>query len=547
MIAPPDSNMNGPGSKASEYHEATKHSEVSVRTSGHYLDWDNKPSPFKVYTALPLQDLPTDFLKPALNALIAISTVPKDKDSAAMGVDTLAELLFFSAGITREVKVQGRGTFYFRAAPATGALYPIELYVVCKKLEGLEAGVYHFSPGDFSLSRLRGGDWTRTLSSYAGLRPDISAAPASIVLTSMAWRNSWKYQARSYRHWFWDGGVIAANLLATASSAGLRSSVVLGFEDEAVNRLLGLRARKEAAIAICPLGMSASASGQPAGGRSPDELPPPIDPDFLPLSRTEVESPDVWEAHEASGLRDFSEVITWTKSREERAPSPTAPLSDRSYPLERTLQRPDEGPDLAQAILRRGSTRRFSPEPITYEQLSNVLYYSTRGVPLGLPSRETLLETYLISNAVKGLPNGSYRLDRASGSLEQLRSGEFRDVGGYLCLGQPLFTGASAVLFLMTELGEDLRLLGDRGYRAAQFEAGVAAGRMYLASYAQGMGASGTTFYDDQVTEFFSPSASKMTPMMALGIGVPGYRARFGRVLPKRLTREQMAAGSISR
>ncbi len=162
MITQPDFDMqNGPGSKASEFHEATKHSEVSVRTSGHYLDWDNKPSPFKVYTGVPLQDLPTDFLRPALNALVSISGVPKEKDSTAMGVDTLAELLFFSAGITREVKVQGRGTFYFRAAPATGALYPIELYVVCKNLEGLEAGVYHFSPGDFSLSLLRSGDWTQ--------------------------------------------------------------------------------------------------------------------------------------------------------------------------------------------------------------------------------------------------------------------------------------------------------------------------------------------------------------------------------------------------
>src|SRR5208282_3165219 len=108
--------------------------------------------------------------------------------------------------------------------------------------------------------------WTSALSSYAGSRSDISAAPASIVLTSIAWRNSWKYQDRSYRHWFWDGGVIAANLLATANSAGLRSSVVLGFEDEAVNRLLGLRARHEAAIAICPVGVAAGATNPSVSG-----------------------------------------------------------------------------------------------------------------------------------------------------------------------------------------------------------------------------------------------------------------------------------------
>ncbi len=537
------------GSKADEFHEATKHSEISVRTSANYLDWENKPNAFKVYTGVPLQPLPTEFLRPALNALLSISgTVPREKASTGLGIDTLSELLFFSAGITREVKVQGRGTLYMRAAPATGALYPIELYVVCRDLEGLEAGVYHFGPGDFSLSRLRSGDWTPALSSYAGSRSDISAAPASIVLTSIAWRNSWKYQARSYRHWFWDGGVIAANLLATATSAGLRSSIVLGFEDDAVNRLLGLRARREAAIAICPVGMSANAATGSVSRRLSDrELPPPIDPTFVRLSQGEVEYPQVWEVHEASYLKDFSEVIAWTRPREEKkASSPAAPPSDRSYPLDRTLPRPDEGPDLAHVILRRGSTRRFSLEPITYEQLSNVLYHSTRGVPLDLPLPGTLLEVYLISNAVNGLLNGSYRFDRASGSLEQLRAGEFRGIGGYLCLEQPLFTGASAVVFLMTELAEVLRLFGDRGYRAAQFEAGVVAGRMYLASYAQAMGASGTTFYDDAVTEFFSPRAAEQTPMMALGIGIPGYRARFGKMLPRRLTRE-MAANSVNR
>jgi hypothetical protein len=70
---------------------------------------------------------------------------------------------------------------------------------------------------------------------------------------------------------------------------------------------------------------------------------------------------------------------------------------------------------------------------------------------------------------------------------------------------------------------------------------------MYLASYAQGLGASGTTFYDDAVTEFFSPRAAETTPMMALGVGIPDYKARFGKMLPKRLTRDQMLASPIGR
>jgi hypothetical protein len=61
----------------------------------------------------------------------------------------------------------------------------------------------------------------------------------------------------------------------------------------------------------------------------------------------------------------------------------------------------------------------------------------------------------------------------------------------------------------------------------------VRAGKVYLASYALGLGASGSTFYDDAVTEFFSPHAKGKSTMIAVGVGVPGYRAKPGRVLPQ--------------
>src|SRR5437870_3272637 len=104
-------------------------------------------------------------------------------------------------------------------ASATGALYPIELYVISAQISGLEAGVYHFNPLHFSLVKLREGDYRASLDD-AGIS-DSSSAPVTLAFTSLAWRNAWKYEARSYRHWFWDSGVIVANLLATSNSAGL--------------------------------------------------------------------------------------------------------------------------------------------------------------------------------------------------------------------------------------------------------------------------------------------------------------------------------------
>src|SRR5919112_2653822 len=256
---------------ALDYHEATKHTEAILMTSRHYLDFDNKPIPFKIYLELPSITLPTNFPTPEANALSCISgmisltpyeyrerfraTSSKDTvtSMSKLNIENLAEILFFSAGITREMKYPN-GNYYMRAASATGALYPIELYLVCDDFSpNLMSGVYHFSPGDFSLIQIRKGSYKRYLADTAN-NQDIARAPITIIFTSFAWRNAWKYQARSYRHWFWDSGVIVANLLATTHAIGIPAHIIMGFLDDNVNQLLCLEDRKEAPIAMAALG-----------------------------------------------------------------------------------------------------------------------------------------------------------------------------------------------------------------------------------------------------------------------------------------------------
>jgi SagB-type dehydrogenase family enzyme len=142
-----------------------------------------------------------------------------------------------------------------------------------------------------------------------------------------------------------------------------------------------------------------------------------------------------------------------------------------------------------------------------------------------------LIDFYLIANDVQGLAPGSYFYNHETHSVEQLKTLKNRSMSGYLCLGQQLFSDASVVFFLMTDLNLVLTSLGNRGYRVAQIEAGVRVGKIYLSSYAVGLGASGSTFYDDAVTEFFSPHARDKSTMIAVGIGKPAYRARPGRIL----------------
>src|SRR2546427_12665096 len=104
-------------------------------------------------------------------------------------------------------------------------------------------------------------------------------------------------------------------------------------------------------------------------------------------------------------------------------------------------------------------------------------------------------------------------------SIEHLKVLRNRSMSDYLCLGQQLFSDASVVFFLMADLDSALKSLGNRGYRSAQFESGVRAGKIYLSSYAVGIGASGSTFFDDAVTQFFSPHANAKSAMIAVAVG----------------------------
>ena len=100
-----------------------------------------------------------------------------------------------------------------------------------------------------------------------------------------------------------------------------------------------------------------------------------------------------------------------------------------------------------------------------------------------------------------------------------MRAGEFRREAGFLALGQDLAADAAANVYSMLDLADVVDRLGNRGYRAAQLEGGIMGGRMYLAAYAQGFGATGLTFFDDHVTEFFSPHAAGKSVMFLTALG----------------------------
>jgi SagB-type dehydrogenase family enzyme len=511
---------------ASHYHEATKHSHRSVRTNPHFLDFNNQPLPFKIYPTLEPSRMPTEVRQTGAAALSAIAANVSAQVNAAPDLDTLAQLLYLSAGITRHRKYPG-GEIYFRAAACTGALYEIELYLVCGDLANLPAGVYHFAPAEFGLRKLRIGDYRNVLVEATASEPAIVHAPLTIVCTATYWRNAWKYQARTYRHFGWDNGTLLANLLSVATALGLPAKVVCGFVDATVNSLLDVDPEREVAFSLVAIGHD---SGTSALAQSARELPEiaRLRLETVPLSRSEIDYPLMREMHAASSLDSAQEVVAWRDSPLDSASPATTQLPPPAKSPAASLVQLNPLSDteifrdpIEQVILRRGSSRQFARTPISLSQLSTMLDRATRGIPADFlsPFGSQLNQLYLIVNAVEGLASGAYVFHRGRQLLECLKLGNFRDQAGYLGLEQQLPADAAVDIFFLADLRLIFDRFGSRGYRAVQLEAGILGGKLYLAAYAQRLGATGLTFYDDDVIQFFSPHTAGKSAIFLVAVG----------------------------
>jgi SagB-type dehydrogenase family enzyme len=486
------------------------------------LEWSNQPIPYKIYTTLPALPLPAEGPATTLPALDAIRRRADPAGSAPApdltpALTDLAQLCRLSNGITRRRRTGGREQA-FRAAGTTGALYHVELYLVAGDLPGLEAGVYHYGAHDDSLRQLRARDHRSVLVEASGHEPAISHAPVVIVATSTYWRNAWKYEARAYRHSFWDTGTILANLLALATALGIPARVVLGWADEPVSRLLGVDPDREGVVALVALGREEGEAQSPRARLEPTDLEP-LDLPTAALSPREVYYEEIAQAHRAGFLASGAEAKAWREAAERRSSvdresgAPLIPLAlDQAQPAE----------PIESVIRRRGSSRQFSHRPIGFGALSAILEAGLAPIPSDCTADGPALgQPLLIVNAVDGLEPGLYAAHRDPPGLEPLRLGAFRREAGVLALGQDLGGDAAVNAYFLSDLDPILDALGDRGYRAAQLTCAIAAGRMWLAAYALRLGATGLTFFDDPVVELFSPRAAGMDVMFLLAVGQP--------------------------
>lgn len=215
------------------------------------LDWGQRPAQYKVYPDAPRIPLPApgDARGLSLEDAIRQRRSVRTYTGASMTQDALSRLLFHTGGITAE-QVGTR----LRAAPSAGALYPIETYVVAHRVEGLEAGVYHYAVQDHALTQVRAGDVRNEIVRAGILQSFLGEANVVLILTSIFQRLRWRYRARAYRYALLEAGHIGQNVYLAATAMGMGACAVGAFNDDAINVLVGVDGVEEAVLYVLTVG-----------------------------------------------------------------------------------------------------------------------------------------------------------------------------------------------------------------------------------------------------------------------------------------------------
>lgn len=218
---------------------------------GGYLDWQEKPDTYKHYPSAARVKLKPRQIKEGVSLWEAIQNRRSTRNfrEQPLSEEKLSLLLGASQGVTREE--QG---FAFRAAPSAGALYPVETYLVIHNVEGLEPGIYHYSPPTHELELLKTGGF-RLETARAALDQDMAyAANVVFIWTAVFARSKWKYKQRAYRYVYLDAGHIAQNLALAAVALDLGSCQIAALYDDEVNALLDIDGRHESVIYMSVVG-----------------------------------------------------------------------------------------------------------------------------------------------------------------------------------------------------------------------------------------------------------------------------------------------------
>lgn len=207
------------------YHQRSKHSLQRYASGPETLDWDDQPNPFRYFDGCPIQPLP----KPGKD--LAVTWAQLDQRQAIpaseLNLDHLGLMLELAFGLSAW-KQFGPDRWSLRNNPSSGNLHPTEVYLVNTITELMPQGVYHYVSYEHQLEQ-------RCRFEKPALQQDVL-----IGLSSIYWREAWKYGERAYRYCQLDAGHALAALSYAAAALGWRVELLSEYSDSEISCLLGL-------------------------------------------------------------------------------------------------------------------------------------------------------------------------------------------------------------------------------------------------------------------------------------------------------------------
>ncbi len=416
----------------------------------------------------------------------------------------LSQLLFYSAAISASKRAPSTGEKYaLRVNPSSGNLHPTEFHFLTRGLNGWPDGLYHYDPSRHMAEQRGYGDFAT--------KADGGSAPVAFVLTSIVWREAWKYGERAYRYCLHDIGHAWQALALSAWAIGCHHFAVGHFVDDDVARMVHVDSDEWPMLIVSLHGkcipVREADTGKTVwfGGRANR------------LSKETIAHPLIDSIHSTtkrsssgSSGTSFAELAS-TGSGEIKLPSPTS--STRSFGEVARMRR--------SALDFLGGKRSMS-----LAELSAILAVTTQPLSADFAGMR-FIQLYLYAHRVDGLQPGVYKFWPEHAELEQTRSGDQRVAAADLSLGQDLAGNACVTFSMIADLERAAASYGDRGYRYAHFEAGAIGQRLYLAAEALRLGATGIgSFYDDDVHCHLNltPEQGQVVYHFAIGYPVPDPR-----------------------
>ena len=510
------------------YHERSKHQPERYAAGPHGLDWATQPNPFRRFANAPLVRLPLTSRDESPAAASLFGAVPVTPRPLTLG----ALSLFFELSLGLSARKQiADSSWYLRMNPSSGNLHPTEAYAVLPGLDRLSggAGVYHYAPLEHALEQR--ACWSQVA---------VSAVDEFHVgLTSITWREAWKYGERAFRYCQHDVGHALAALRFAASTLGWRVQLLPEWDDARLAHLLGLDRPQDFVdaepetpellvrvsvneVTAKPLSLAADPGIEWFGSANR-------------LSDSHVEWPAIDEAIKALA----------------RKTPRAAPLKDGEWPGWAPPLPPNCGHTAGQLIRQRRSAVDF--DGVTHLSLDHFLAIldttlpRTTAPPFDAWPFAPRLNLVLFVHRVTGLEPGLYLWLRAPADAEALRQsfhakfqwepvmaaatsvplyrlagGAVGDFARTLSCHQDIAADGAFSLGMLARFEPVLREHGAAAYRELFWEAGLIGQALYLAAEAAGVRGTGIgCYFDDVLHRALGLTGSDWQSLYHFTIGVP--------------------------